>query len=112
MKIVVLAGFADSLVLFRRHLMAAMARAGHQVIACAPENNPEIADKLRASGVIYRPIPLERAGLNPLKDFGFFIRATRFLQSEKPDLLLCYTIKSVIYGSFAARLARVRQESS
>ncbi|PYM13397.1 MAG: glycosyltransferase family 1 protein [Verrucomicrobia bacterium] len=107
MKIVVLAGFADSLVLFRRHLMAAMARAGHQVIACAPENNPEIADKLRASGVIYRPIPLERAGLNPLKDFGFFIRVTRFLQSEKPDLLLCYTIKSVIYGSFAARLARV-----
>ena len=107
MKIILLSGFAESLVLFRGHLMAAMAKAGHEVIACAPEDKLEIAGKLRALGVVYRPIPLERAGLNPLKDLGFFLRVTRFLRRERPDMLFCYTIKSVIYGSLAARRARI-----
>jgi glycosyltransferase involved in cell wall biosynthesis len=107
LKIILLSGFAESLVLFRGHLMAAMAKAGHEVIACAPEDKLEIAAKLRALGVVYRPIPLERVGLNPLKDLEFFLRVTRFLRREMPDILFCYTIKSVIYGSLAARRARI-----
>ncbi len=102
-----LAGFAESLILFRGHLMAALTKAGHEVIACAPEDTQNIAQRLQALGADYRPIPLERAGLNPLKDFRFFIRVARFLRCEKPDVLFCYTIKPVIYGSLAARRARV-----
>ena len=107
MKIVVLAGFAESLVRFRGLLLAALVEAGHKVIACAPESSPDTAKRLQQLGVSYHALPLERAGLNPFKDLGFLLRLVWFFRKEQPDILFCYTIKPVIYGSLAARWAGV-----
>jgi len=107
MKIVVLGGFAESLVRFRGPLLAALVEAGHKVIACAPEFSPDIAERIQKLGATCRPIPLERAGLNLFKDLGFLLRLARIFRKEQPDMLFCYTIKPVIYGSLAARWAGV-----
>src|SRR3546814_4882456 len=42
MKILVLSSFAFSLVNFRGRLLSAMAAAGHDVIACAPDTDQEV----------------------------------------------------------------------
>ncbi len=42
---------------------------------------------------------MSRMGLNPAKDFLSLLYIIRMLKKEKPDLLLTYTIKPVIYGS-------------
>ena len=107
MHVVVLGGFADSLVNFRGHLLRALVANGHTVTACAPAASPEVQAKLAAMGVSYRDVTLSRTGLNPLSDLKTFWALLRLFREIKPDTLLSYTIKPVIYGSLAARLAGV-----
>lgn len=111
-KVVVLAGYAESLVTFRGQLLAAMVRAGHQVVACAPERPAKVVEALRALGVEYRSVELNRTGMNPLKDLGGCLRLRRLFRELKPDLFLGYTVKPVIYGSIAARLAGIPRRYS
>lgn len=106
-SILVIGGLADSLVNFRGALLAEMVRRGHEVIGCAAEDNPEIADKLAAMGVRYVPLHFRRAGLNPLSDLVLLFRLVKLLRRLRPDIVLAYTIKPVIYGSLACRLAGV-----
>jgi glycosyltransferase involved in cell wall biosynthesis len=48
-------------------------------------------------------IPLKRAGLSPLSDFGAFRALRTLLQTLKPSLVLAYNPKPVIYGGLALR---------
>lgn len=107
MKIVVLAGLDNSLLNFRGPLLHALVDAGHEVIAASPAQNAEIPQKLMNMGVQYEPVRLARAGLNPVADMDSLLRLQRLFKRERPDVVLSYTIKPVIYGSLAAWLAGV-----
>jgi hypothetical protein len=65
-RVVVLASLARSLILFRWQLLRAMAEAGHDVLALAPENDPGVAEALARVGVRYRPVPMARVALHPI----------------------------------------------
>ncbi len=108
-KVVILGGFAPALISFRGDLIAAIASAGHEVIACAPGAHPEVADGLRARGARYLPVALDRSGTNPLADLSSLLRLRKLFRQLRPDLVLAYTPKAVIYGTGAARLAGVPQ---
>lgn len=107
MKIIVIAGLAESLVNFRGHLLANMVREGYEVIACAHGYNSTVASALKKLGVTYHRINIERTGLNPVKDLLTLWRLYAFLKKAKPEIVLSYTIKPVIYGSLAAYMAGV-----
>lgn len=107
MHVVVFGGYADSLLNFRGPLLRALVAKGHKVTACAPSASAYVLGKLSEMGVDYRDVPVSRTGLNPLSDIKTFWRLFFLLRELKPDVLLSYTIKPVIYGSLAARLARV-----
>lgn len=107
MKIVVIGGYARSLTNFRGPLLSALAGAGHEVIACAAEDDRDVAAELAGLGVSYFPLPLERTGMNPVKDMISCLHMTRLLRYWQPDLVLGYTVKPVIFGSLAARIAGV-----
>jgi glycosyltransferase involved in cell wall biosynthesis len=107
MKIVVIAGLAESLLNFRGPLLAAMKEGGHEVFALAPGENPQIAGKLRNMGVEYRATRMERTGMNPLQDIRAMLQLKTMLRTLRPNIVLSYTIKPVIYGSLAARMAGV-----
>lgn len=107
MKIAVIASYAPSLVNFRGPLLAALVARGHTVTGYAPERDLSVQNDLRQMGVAYEPVPLARAGLNPLKDMVLLLLLWRRLRAQRPDLVLGYTVKPVIFGSLAARLARV-----
>ncbi len=106
-RIVVIGGDAPALISFRGDLIAAMAGAGHEVIACAPGPNPEVAEAMLARGARYLPLKLDRAGINPLADLSSMLGLRRLFRQLRPDLVLAYTAKAVIYGAGAARLAGV-----
>ena len=108
MRIVVIASLDASLLSFRGHLLSAMDKLGHQVFSCAPENKPATVTALKHLGVEYRQIRLQRSGLNILADAGSLWRLTSALKHLAPDLVFCYTIKPVIYGSLAASRAGVK----
>lgn len=52
-------------------------------------------------------IPVDRRGINPLKDLALFRQYRRIINQEKPDLVITYTIKPNIYGGLACRWAKV-----
>jgi glycosyltransferase involved in cell wall biosynthesis len=106
-RIVVIGGNAPALISFRGDLIAAMAGAGHEVIACAPGPNPEVAEAMLARGARYLPLKLDRAGINPLADLSSMLGLRQLFRQLRPDLVLAYTAKAVIYGAGAARLAGV-----
>ena len=107
MRVVVLGSYAPSLINFRGQLIADMVRAGHAVIGCAPGEDAAVATALAERGAVYQPVPLQRTGLNPLVDTRSVVELARMLRRLRPDLLFAYTSKPVIYGTIAARLARV-----
>ncbi len=107
MRIIVIGGYAPSLLNFRGPLLRAMIARGHAVTALAADGTPEIARELARIGVAYREIPIARAGLDPRADLRTLEALVAILRELRPDLVLTYTIKPVIYGQLAARLAGV-----
>lgn len=107
MKVIVFGSFADSLINFRGHLLRTLVEKGHAVTACAPDASADIQAELAGMGVKYHDVILNRSGLNPLSDIRTFLMLIIMFREMKPDVLLSYTIKPVIYGSIAARLAGV-----
>ena len=112
MKILVIGGSAPSLVNFRGPLLQTLVTQGHAVSACADGPASAIAAKLRSWGVTYRPIRLSRAGMNPLADLYTLLDLIIFMRRIRPDMVLSYTIKPVIYGSYAAKLCGIRANYS
>jgi glycosyltransferase involved in cell wall biosynthesis len=112
MRVVVIGGWAPSLIKFRGPLLAAMVARGHDVIAMAADGSAAVHSELAAIGVRFEPIELARAGLDPIADARTIRALARRLRAIGPDLVLGYTIKPVIYGSLAARLAGVRHRAA
>lgn len=115
MHIAVVAGFAPSLVNFRGPLLAALVQRGHRVTALAPPDEPgapEVREALRALGVELLRFPMQRGGVDPLRDARTLLALRRAFLELRPDLVLSYTIKPVIYGSLAAWWAKVPRAAS
>ena len=74
---------------------------GLWVVAVAPRD--EHAPKLEAAGIRLVDVPLDNAGLNPLRDLLFLARLFSLLRREKPQAFLGYTIKPNVYGGLACR---------
>lgn len=106
-RILVLGSYAPSLVRFRGPLLRDMVAAGCQVVACASEDDGEVAAALARLGVAYRPVAMDRAGTDPLADLRTLAGLVRLLRAERPDVLLAYTQKPMVYGGIAARLTGV-----
>jgi glycosyltransferase involved in cell wall biosynthesis len=107
MRVVVIGGWAPSLTKFRAPLLAAMVARGHEVIAMAADGTSAVERELAALGVTFEPIDLERTGIDPVADARAIRALVHRLSELRPDLVLGYTIKPVIYGSLAGRLAGV-----
>lgn len=110
-KFLLIAGFAESLIAFRKPLIVALLNKGLEVHVAAPEllANPEIISELTELGVVAHDIPLQRTGMNPLADLRALLALWQLMRQIKPRYVLGYTIKPVIYGTLAAWLARVPQ---
>ncbi len=107
MHITIFGSFTPSLIKFRGPLITEMVRRGHKVCALGPPTVPDMGSQIRAMGAEYIPMPMQRRGLNPVADAALILRLARTLRSLKTDIFLGYTIKPVVYGMLAARLAGI-----
>ncbi|HEX4492975.1 MAG TPA: glycosyltransferase family 4 protein [Acidimicrobiia bacterium] len=107
MRVVVIGGWAPSLVRFRGPLLAAMVARGHDVIAMAADGSDVVTRQLAELGVRFEPIALARTGIDPIEDTRAFAALVRTLRAHRPDLVFGYTIKPIVYGSLAASVAGV-----
>lgn len=109
MKFLLIAGFPDSLIEFRGALLDALLTCGMSVDVAAPDlpEDSAMRRRLEARGLRVHDIPLQRTGMNPVMDLATLMHLRRLMLQIRPDYVLGYTIKPVIYGSLAARLAGV-----
>lgn len=106
MKIVLFANTDWYLYNFRRSLARALREAGHEVLLLSPDG--PYGEKLRALGLRWQALPMDRRSLNPLREAVLLWHLWRLLRRERPALVHGFTIKCAVYGSLAARLAGIR----
>lgn len=88
----------------------ALRDAGHEVLLVSPPG--PYGEKLQALGFRWLPAPMQRLSLNPLRELALLWWLYRLLRSEQVDLVHGFTIKCVVYGALAARLAGVKARVS
>lgn len=72
------------------------------VLPCTKE-----AERIKELGCEVVDVPVDRRGMNPIKDAGQFLRYRKILKELKPRIVFTYTIKPNIYGGFACRLLKI-----
>ncbi len=92
---------------FRLSLAKALREAGYEVTLISPPG--EYGAKIISEGFQWQNFPLERRGMNPLKELRTIARLYRFYRAERPDIVHHFTIKCVLYGSLVAHLVGIRK---
>ncbi len=90
---------------FRLQPLVALQNNGFAIHIIAPFD--ESTSKLQSHGFICHPLTIDSKSLNPFKDLRTIWQILKLLRHLKPKLLFNYTIKSVIYGSFASRILNI-----
>jgi len=90
---------------FRRSLLRRARDVMDEVVLIAPEG-PYI-EALEDEGFRCRTCPLNRKSLNPLKEGRSLLHLVGLFRDERPDLVHNFTLKSIVYGSYAAGLTGV-----
>lgn len=109
-KILFIAGNARSLIANRGDLIRALKRCGHEVTALVPSY--DFLPEIRELGITYDMIDLRRMSMNPWYDLQYCTELVTKIRQVVPDIVFSYTVKPVIYGSIAARIAGVKHITS
>lgn len=106
-KIVLLGNTPSSFLNFRQELVEALVAQHYQVYCLAYDFSE--AEKQTISSWKAIPIShhLNTKGINPFADILATHQITRQLQTIQPDIVFNFFVKSVIFGSIAAKLAKV-----
>lgn len=107
-RLAVIAGYSPSLLGFRKALLEHAVKTVN-VVALGPDIEGDVAKGLAAIGVESRDVRLRRGGVNPLGDLQSFLSVRRALAELRPDVVLPYTIKPVIWGTLAAHSLGVKR---
>ncbi len=98
-----------SLIIFRAPLIRAFLDVGIKVIASACGQDPEAESFLKKMGVKYYPIWIKRSGMNPFFEIRTLQDLMKLMKQVRPEIVVFYNIKPIIYGGFVARLCGVRK---
>lgn len=89
----------------RLPLALAAQRAGYEVHVATMAGASVV--EIQSHGLTLHVIPMTRSGKNPFKEVRSVWALWRLFRRVQPDLVHLVTIKPVLYGGIAARLARV-----
>jgi len=76
-------------------------RKGYQVCLTSPKG--KYSTLLQKENLDWQEFPLSRKGMNPLREIQSVRQFRKVLAATQPDILHNFTLKSVLYGSLAAK---------
>ncbi|HJF26966.1 MAG TPA: glycosyltransferase family 4 protein [Acinetobacter lwoffii] len=107
-KIILIGTLASSFYGFRKDLILSLKAKGHEVYAFISEYQDQSelnqVQELGATPVYY---DLNRGGLNPLSDLKQTYLLAQKIKAIQPDLVFSYFAKPVIFGTLAAKFAKI-----
>lgn len=102
-KLIIISSSSNSLINFRYDLLKYLSIKGISIHAFGPNKSNYVEEELSRINIQFHQYPLERTGFNPLKD----LKTVQFLREKfkeiKPDVILPYTVKPVVYANIAKR---------
>lgn len=102
--ILILANSSGGLYDFRNELLLRLLEK-HRVVISLPDTTK--VKELKEEGCEIITTPINRRGVNPKEDIRLFFTYRKLIKQLKPDMVITYTIKPNIYGSFACRTLKV-----
>lgn len=90
---------------FRRDLLGALHADGHRVTIFAPPDD-SVAN-LEALGCRFVQLNMSAQSLNPVEGLKLRSQYKSFFRTQRPDIVLSYTIKNNVFGAMAARAFQV-----
>jgi glycosyltransferase involved in cell wall biosynthesis len=105
MKFIFFANTSWYLYNFRLSTVQRLLSDGHEVVMVSPPG--KFGKRLVEHGCRWIPLSMERASLNPLRELATLSRLIAVFRRERPDIVHGFTLKCAIYGTIAARIARV-----
>ena len=95
-----------AMVNFRMAVMKALRADGCELTVVAPDDGAR--GTLVEEGIGFAAWEVQARGTNPMKELRSLMSLRAILDRLEPDLVLCYTIKPAIYGSFAGAFRKRR----
>ena len=95
---------------FRGDLVKEFIKKGYEVVVTGPDQTG--VEKIEELGARFIEIPMNKNGTSIIGDVKYCRELIRLLRKEKPDITLGYTVKPVIYGAIAAKIAGVKNINS
>ena len=108
-KVILIGTTGSSFYGFRADLIKKLVSEHHEVYAFTSEYTESCLNKIQALGAKPVCYQLSRGGLNPFSDIASMIELTKKIKIIQPDIVFSYFAKPVIYGSIAAKRAKVPQ---
>lgn len=105
-NIVIISNELFSLINFRGPLIKHLIRSGHQVYALVPlekKINKALIQNLKNMGVNVINYYLSRNSINPFKDYMSYKSIINIISKLKPDVVIAYSAKPVIYTGLAMK---------
>jgi glycosyltransferase involved in cell wall biosynthesis len=107
MNVIIIGTVASSFYGFRADLIKTLKAKQHKVYAFTSEYSQSDLKRIEELGAIPITYQLNRGGLNPLADIKATYALSKKIKSTNPDLVFSYFSKPVIFGTLAAKLAKV-----
>lgn len=101
-KVLILANNDVGLYKFRKELIQKLLDNNVEVYISLPDG--EFVKELEKIGCVFIDTPIDRRGINPLKDIKILLKYYRIFKKIRPDKVVTYTIKPNIYGGLISRL--------
>ena len=95
---------------FRGDLIRKIISCGYEVVVTGPDMTD--VEQITALGARFEEIPMNKTGTSVFGDLKYCFKLFQLMRKEKPDITLGYTVKPVVYGAIAARLAGVKSVNS
>lgn len=106
-KIVILGNIASMLINFRRELILELVKQGYEVYCFAYNYKEKEREKVISWGAIPKEHYLDLNGVNPFFDLIGVYKLYHDLKEIKPEIVFNTFIKPVVFGTIAAKLAKV-----
>lgn len=107
MKICLIGTVASSTLNFRKTFIELLVQEGHEVYVFATDYSEKTSAAIKALGAEPVSYQLNRGGLNPFADIKSTIQLKNKIKAISPDIVFSYFAKPVIFGTLAAKLAKV-----
>ncbi len=102
-RVLILANNSVGLYNFRIELIEKLIEQDYEVYFAVPQSKKDGKVKLIInSGAKYIQTNMNRRGTNPLEDIKLIYEYKKIIKKTNPDVILTYTIKPNIYGTYAA----------